>query len=263
MRNQRFTHRGERGYSLAELLVVCAILGLVMAGVLGLYMTGTTVALSGQNKTEAQQGARGTLSMEEDLRLAGYGYPANASATPVFSAASTTSVTFYADLSNASTTLTAAVASGGNVLPVTSAAGLASPYVIYIIGGTSGSSNSGVWESATISSVSGSNVTVTAGVNNSYPAGAMVGYAKAITYSWDGVSTLSRNSGSGAQTVATGVTAFALSYYDSTETVIAPANLTANLANIKRVVISMTVQSTAAQNRGTFTLNASVRPRNL
>jgi len=257
------TRTGERGYSLAELLVVCAVLGLVMAAVVSLYMTGSMVALSGQNKTEAQQGARGTLLMEEDLRLAGYGYPANATATPVFTAASSTSVTFWADLSNASTTLSAAVASGANSLPVVSAAGLAGSNVIYVIGGSSGSSNQGMFETATVASVAGTNVTLTGGLVNSYPAGAQVGYPRQITYSWDGVSTVSRNSGAGAQTVVTGVTAFSLSYYDSTETLIPSASLSTNLANIRRVVISMTVQSTAVQNRGTFTLNASVRPRNL
>jgi hypothetical protein len=100
-------------------------------------------------------------------------------------------------------------------------------------------------------------------LTNAYPAGAQVGLPRQITYSWDGVGTLSRNSGAGAQPVVTGVTAFQLNYYDSTETVIPSASLSASLANIRRVVISMTVQSAAAQNRSTFTLNASVRPRNL
>ena len=63
--------------------------------------------------------------------------------------------------------------------------------------------------------------------------------------------------------MVSGVTAFQLSYYDTTEAVIPTGSLPANLANIPRVVIGMTVQSTAAQNRGTFTLNASIRPRNL
>jgi hypothetical protein len=256
MRPQRPASRGEQGYSLAELLVVCAVLGLVMAGVLTLYMTGTTVALSGQNKTEAQQGARGTLLMEEDLRLAGYGFPANAAANPVFVAASATSVTFWADLTNSSTTLSAAAAAGATTLTVTSGAGFAASNVIYVI-------NQGVWETRTVASATATTITLTAGLANAYPAGAQVGLPRQITYSWDGVGTLSRNSGAGAQAVVTGVTAFQLSYYDPTEAIIPTASLSTSLTNIRRVVISMTVQSAAAQNRGTFTLNASIRPRNL
>jgi prepilin-type N-terminal cleavage/methylation domain-containing protein len=256
MSTPRIASRREHGYTLAELLVVCAVLGLVMAGVLTLYMTGTTVALTGQNKTEAQQGARGTLLIEEDLRQAGYGFPANTTANPVFSAASATSVTFWADLTNSTTTLSAAAASGANVLTVTSGAGFAASNVIYVI-------NQGVWETRTVASATATTVTLTAGLTNAYPAGAQVGLPRQITYSWDGVGTLSRNGGGGAQPAVTGVTAFALSYYDATETLIPPATLAANLANIRRVVIGMTVQSAAVQNRGTFTLNAAVRPRNL
>jgi Tfp pilus assembly protein PilW len=257
MRTPRLARR-EHGYSLAELLVVCAVLGLVMAGVLTLYMTGTTVALSGQTKTEAQQGARGTLLMEEDLRQAGYGFPANTVANPVFSAASATSVTFWADLTNTSTTLSAAAASGATTLTVTSGAGFASPNVIYVI-------NGGVWETATVASATATAITLTGGLTNAFPPGAQVGLPRQITYSWDGVGTLSKNSGAGAgaQAVVSGVTAFQVSYYDATEALIPTASLSASLANIRRVVISMTVQSAAAQNRSTFTLNASVRPRNL
>ena len=192
MRASRATGGGEHGYSLAELLVVCAVLGVVMAGILTLSMTGSTVALTGQNKTEAQQGARSTLLMEEDLRLAGYGFPTNATANPVFVAASATSVTFWADLTNASTTLTAAAAAGTGTLSVTNGAGFVSPNVVYVI-------NQGVWETATVASATATSITLTAGLTNTYPAGAQVGLPHQITYSWDGVGTLSRNAGSGAQ----------------------------------------------------------------
>jgi type II secretory pathway pseudopilin PulG len=254
--HQRSSWR-EQGYSLAELLVVCAVLGLVMAGVLTISMTGNTVALSGQNKTEAQQGARSTLLMEEDLRQAGYGFPTNTPATPVFVSASATAVTFWADLTNTSTTLSAAASAGATTLPVVSGAGFAAPNVIYVV-------NGGQWETATVASATATTITLSgAGLVNAYPAGSQVGRPRQITYSWDGVGTLSKNDGTGVQPAVTGVTAFQLSYFDSTETLIPSGSLSANLANIRRVAISMTVQSAAAQNRGTFSLNASVRPRNL
>ncbi len=247
----------ESGYSLAELMVVCAVLGLAMAGVLTLYLTGSTVALSGQNRTEAQQGARSTLLMEEDLRQAGYGFPANTSAAPVFVSASGTAVTFWADLTNTTTTLSAAASAGATTLSVVSGTGFAAPNVIYVI-------NQGQSETATVASANSTSIALSGGgLVNAYPAGAQVGRPRQITYSWDGVSTLSKNDGTGSQPVATGVTAFQLSYYDPTDTLIPTASLSTSLVNIRRVVIAMTVQSTAGQNRATFTLNASVRPRNL
>lgn len=39
-------------------------------------MTGTTVATIGESKAEAQQSARAAMIMEEDIRLAAFGYPA-------------------------------------------------------------------------------------------------------------------------------------------------------------------------------------------
>ncbi len=51
-----------------------------------------------------------------------------------------------------------------------------------------------------------------------------------------------------------------LTYFDTSESQILPP---INLANIRRIGITLTAQSAAALNRGTFTINSSVRPRNL
>ena len=65
----------QRGFTLAELLVTTAIVGLVMAAVLSVQMSGATISQTSSNKAEAQQSARAAMMMEEDLRAAGYGYP--------------------------------------------------------------------------------------------------------------------------------------------------------------------------------------------
>ena len=44
--------RDERGFSIAELLVVCALLGTVMAGVLGLVMIGQQSATATANSAQ-------------------------------------------------------------------------------------------------------------------------------------------------------------------------------------------------------------------
>jgi prepilin-type N-terminal cleavage/methylation domain-containing protein len=63
----------QRGFSMTELLVVCAILGIVMAGVLSLLMVGQQSATTTSNKVDAQANARvGIERMIEEIREAGY-----------------------------------------------------------------------------------------------------------------------------------------------------------------------------------------------
>jgi prepilin-type N-terminal cleavage/methylation domain-containing protein len=252
--------RGEQGYSLVELMIAVALLVIAGGAVFNVYRTSHTIALTGENKAEAQQGARGgILQIEEELRLTGYGYPP---ANTAFASASTTSVSFWADLTNTSTTLSAAVNSGGTAFTINPSPGtsIAVGDQVYLI-------NQGQADPVfTVSAVSGNTITVSgAGASTGYPIGSMLGRPRQITYAYNGTNTVTRDpgDGTGAQTAFTGVSAFSLTYFDNTDTQIAAANLAANLANIRRVVISMTVQSTAALNRGTFSLSSSVRPRNV
>jgi prepilin-type N-terminal cleavage/methylation domain-containing protein len=65
--------RDERGFTLAEMLVVCALLGTVMAGVLSLVMAGQESATATANKVDAQANARmGIDRVIEEIREAGY-----------------------------------------------------------------------------------------------------------------------------------------------------------------------------------------------
>jgi prepilin-type N-terminal cleavage/methylation domain-containing protein len=63
--------RDQRGFTLAELLVVTAIIGMVMAGIFTLQLQGQQVYLYGSNRVETQQNARVALDlMTRDLRSA-------------------------------------------------------------------------------------------------------------------------------------------------------------------------------------------------
>jgi len=65
--------RNERGFTLAEMLVVCALLGTVMAGVLSLVMVGQESATATANKVDALANARmGIDRVIEEIREAGY-----------------------------------------------------------------------------------------------------------------------------------------------------------------------------------------------
>ncbi|MEX2223778.1 MAG: prepilin-type N-terminal cleavage/methylation domain-containing protein [Candidatus Rokuibacteriota bacterium] len=67
--------RNESGFTLAEMLVVCAIVGLVMASLLGLVMSGQQAYWFGTTQVDAQQSVRVVLErVVRDIREAGY-YP--------------------------------------------------------------------------------------------------------------------------------------------------------------------------------------------
>jgi type II secretory pathway component PulJ len=65
--------RASPGYSLLDLLVATAAMGLVMAGLLTILRSGTTTYRWGAARVEAQQSARAALErMARELRGAGY-----------------------------------------------------------------------------------------------------------------------------------------------------------------------------------------------
>ena len=72
----------QRGFTLAELLVAIAVVGLIMTGLLSLMMTGNQTYLTGSNQIEAQQAARVALArMVREIRGAGYN-PTGAACPP-------------------------------------------------------------------------------------------------------------------------------------------------------------------------------------
>jgi prepilin-type N-terminal cleavage/methylation domain-containing protein len=65
--------RDQRGFTLTELMVACALIGLVMAGLFGMLQSGQQSYLTGTNQVEAQQALRlALLRMTNEIRDAGY-----------------------------------------------------------------------------------------------------------------------------------------------------------------------------------------------
>jgi len=61
----------QRGFTLAELLVVTAVLGIVLAGVMMIQQSGQQAYVMGSNRVETQQNARVALDgMTRELRSA-------------------------------------------------------------------------------------------------------------------------------------------------------------------------------------------------
>jgi len=244
-----------RGFSLTELLVSCGVLGMVMATVGGVIATGSQISNDGENRAQAQQAARAGMLMEEDLRLAGSGFPP---AAIKISAATPTSVSFWADLLAASSRLTVNANANATALTVADASGFRAGDVIYLI-------NTDQYSTVTVSSASGTTISLASGAPLAYGQGVQVGRPKLIRFAWDSVSTLLKDSGEGAglQPLASGVTAFSLTYFDGADQVIPPARLAANLGSIRRIVVTLTTQAGDSVDSRTFNLTSSVRPRNL
>ena len=65
--------RDQRGFTLSELLVTCALIGIVMGGMLNLMMVGQQSATATSAKVDAQANARiGIERLIEEVREAGY-----------------------------------------------------------------------------------------------------------------------------------------------------------------------------------------------
>ncbi len=104
------TLRSEHGFTLAELLVACAVIALVMPGLLIMLQSGQQTYLVGSNQVEAQQSVRVAIErMVQEIRNAGY-CPTCAGAPPftAITAQSATGFTLQNDWNGSGDITTAA-----------------------------------------------------------------------------------------------------------------------------------------------------------
>jgi prepilin-type N-terminal cleavage/methylation domain-containing protein len=86
MKSLRALLRSQAGYTLAEMLVTAAVIGIVMAGLLSLIQSGSQMWVVGANRSEAQQSARLVLHrMAEEIRVGGWD-PKNTALFPAIQA---------------------------------------------------------------------------------------------------------------------------------------------------------------------------------
>ena len=232
--------RGEAGYSLTELVVVCALFGMMMAGSLGLYRVAQATYTSTSGLVDAQSVSRAAIDrMATDLRLAGSFVYGATSAPNVFTSASTSALTFLGDvdgdtLTSAGVEATASSAVTTSVV-VSSTTGFSVSEYLYVASGMTR-------EVRQISAINTSNNTLTlsASLTSVFVSTSLtpitVRSVESVTWTYDSsAKTLTRQVGSAtADTIAADVSSFTLTYYDISN------NTTTTASDIRRIKISLT-----------------------
>ena len=257
-----------RGFTLMEVLIALSIFLIVLFAIYSSFESSRATYAAGEQRADIQQSARIAMELvSADLRLAGFGYPVGAG--NAITAATPTSITFWADLTNASTIVdTNNVNPGNATISVTDASGFAAGDTLYII-------NGGQWDQIIVSAINTGAIPHTISISDvggvqckdvtgavcplpwSFPWGSQVSRPQQIVYSWGG-GILSKDDGGGLQPLAGNIQNFQMVYFDANN------NPPATSAGIRRITITVGVQSPPGWWRQqAFTIVSDVRPRNL
>jgi prepilin-type N-terminal cleavage/methylation domain-containing protein len=240
--------RGRDGFSIAELLVVVAVLSLIMAALFGTLDVSQKAYGRATSAEEAQVAARATLDrLATDLRMVGSFYFGAGNAGFPITAFSSTSISFWGDVNGDGRTTTSA-ASTATGITIASAAGFTENELVYVASGA-------FREVATIASDPSSSTTLTlaappaagtwTALANSYPANSLVRSVEQVTWTYDSAArTLTRTEAeSGAVTVMDRVVAFSLTGFDVNGTA------TAGLTAIDSIGVNLTVEDLRGSRR--------------
>jgi prepilin-type N-terminal cleavage/methylation domain-containing protein len=251
---------GEAGFTLAELLIVTFILGLVMAAILSVYQVSQQTYTRASSLEGAQLGARTGLDrMATELRLIGSYWTGATNAGTAITAATSTSITFMGDVNGntvsggAETTVAAGTTATGTTVQVSgTASGFAVNDYLHIADGV-------LREVRQITAHAGTTITLGAALTTTYPAGSLVRSVESVTYTFDSpAKTLTRTVGGGAaEIIVDNVTGLTLTYFDANGNDQGGAP---NLALIREIQISLTTQGSDGSRR---TMSSRVKPRNL
>lgn len=268
--------RGNKtGYTLAELLVTLAIVGLAASAVAGVYQVSHQTYIRASSLEDAQAGARAGLDrMANDLRLIGSCWFGATGAGNAIIAATPTSIIFMANVDDLSvingteaTTTGPVTGNGASVSLTTEQTDVAfRTYLppnqslndyIYIADG-------GRREVQQIIQKNGSALTLASALTltpPAYPTGSLVRNVKRITYARNpGTNTpLTRTQGgSGADTIVDNVSALTFTYFGTDG--VASLGTNPNTAFIREIQVDLTVQGADGSPRR---MTTRVRPRSL
>lgn len=271
--------RGQAGYTLTELLVVCALFGMIAAGSLGLYKVAQETYTTSYALVDSQSEARAAIDrMVADLRLVG-SFVKNATNAPdSITSASSSAITFLADIDGDTLAVGTDGVSGtaddveayptaiSTTVTVSSATGFCASEGAreYLFIG-----NGLTREVKQISSISGSVLTLSSSLTNSFSTGSSSGTivrsVESVAWTYDSsAQTLTRQvttwresdsvtCSTTAQTIASNVSSFTLTYYNSSN------STTTTAADIRRIKVNLTVGSGSTKR----TLEVEVHPVSL
>lgn len=244
----------EGGYTLTELLIGVALMGLILAAVTQLFQVSMNVSARGNTTEEALAQARTPLTqIVHDLEQSG---AALASPTGFYTQATATSLTLAGDVDAIETTLTAAASAGATSLTVASTSGLAIGKTLLVADGA-------IRENRTITGISGSTVTVNSALSSSYPVGASVRAVESVTYTLSSTTLNRSQDGGAANAMADNLSTFAFVYQDgSTPPVVLSPTTQAVRDQIRQITVQVSGRGTGSQP-AIRSFQLIVRPRNL
>ena len=261
----RFTR--EDGFTLTELLLVIAILGMVAAAIVGVYQISLQTYTRATSLEDAQLGARAGLDrMATELRLIGAYWTGAPGVGNAITAATTTSVSFMADVNG--DTVNNGAETTVNTNPNSTTVGVsgtatqaANAFNVYSTSALNDYlyvANGATREVKQIAGLSGTTITLSTALTNSYAAGSVVRSVEIVTYTFNAATSgLTRSvGGSGADTIVDNVTGLTLTYFDGSN----PPVQTSTLSQIREIQISLTTRGSDGSLR---TMASRVRPRNL
>lgn len=267
---------GTQGYSLVELLIVMAIVGVIAGSILAVYQVSQGIYIRATALEDAQLGARAGLDrMANELRLIGSYWVGATDAGNAITAATPTSITFMANVDDLSMTGNppaqapeATVCSGctatGDTIPLSlTATAITNAFRIYAdttLNDYIYIANGARREVKQIGGINGNTLTLPIGTLlrwSPYPAGSLVRDVKRITYGINNNTLTRSQGGSNADPIVDNVLGLTFTYFGT-----AGAALSANppVASIREIQIALTVQGTDGSQR---LMTTRVRPRNL
>ena len=253
------TLKNQRGFSMVEMLIAIAIGALLLGVAVRSFTKQQTLFKNQADGSVIRETARFSIQeLTRDLRMAGYGVPSAVGIT----SATVNSITFLSNTDEISTTVPGDLAASATAITVNSATGFTTGKTIVILSATK---SPVLYDLKTISSVAGNVINLTSGLSRAYLASdiTVVNGYNTVSMTYNSVSHIVTKSVAGVIKDRENVTTLAYAYLDKTGATLSAPVSAANLPNIRRINISMTLQDPNNTSATTAIDNTHVNLRNM
>ena len=250
------TLKNQYDMTMVELLVALAIGSLLLAvAVLTFTKQQTLFKNQGDSSNIRALGRYAIQELTKDLRSMGFGLPSNDDIT----SATSTSITYLSNTANLTTTIPATVNAGATSFTVTSATGFSAGNNVVIYDAFANT----VSDLKVISTVAGNVITLTSVLTHGYSGTNIMSAYNTVVYNFDSVnSKITRTVAGTVKDILGDVTGMTFVYKDKADTVLSAPVSSANLKNIRKIEISVTLTD-PKNSVATTTFNTHVNLRNL